>query len=173
MGFAKAFEPLGGIAPVARVAATLGMREIVVVCASADLERAKHLVPMAVSFATNDSPDRGMNHSLRTGLAHIEPDRSIGVVLADMPFIAPETFERVEEVLSGDIDVAYPIGADDAPGHPVLFSARARAKLEDLPDGDTIRRVRDDVTLRSVGIRVADRGAFIDLDRPSDWHAPT
>jgi molybdenum cofactor cytidylyltransferase len=173
MGFSKAFEPLEGIAPIARVAAALESREIVVVCASADLNRSKALVPNAAAFATNDQAERGMSHSLRCALAHIGWDRSIGIVLADMPFIAAETFNRVEELLDGDIDVAYPIDVRGTPGHPVLFASSARAKLEALPDGDTIRHVRDDGALHSVGVRVEDRGAFTDLDKPSDWHVPT
>jgi len=172
MGFAKAFTPLEGIAPLARIARTLGDREFVVVTSRADAPQAESLAPNATAYVTNDEPERGMNHSLGCALAEIAADRSIGVLLADMPWISSETLTGVETLLDGNADVAYPVDATGAIGHPVIFAASARSRLEALPDGDTIRSVRDEASLRRAHVAVADPGAFIDLDRPSDWHAP-
>ncbi len=171
MGFAKAFTPLEGVAPLARIAQTLDRREFVVVTASVDVNRARTLAPNAAAFAHNDEPERGMAHSLQCALTKISPDRDVGVLLADMPWITADTLGRVEALLGDAVDVAYPVDDAGVPGHPVLFAARCRFHLDALPEGDTIRIVRVEPSLRRANVLVRDPGAFVDLDRPSDWHA--
>ncbi|HVA29139.1 MAG TPA: NTP transferase domain-containing protein, partial [Candidatus Baltobacteraceae bacterium] len=160
-------------APLARIADTLRGRAFVVVTATTDVPQAMHLAPGAAAYVTNDEPDRGMTHSLRCALTRIAPDRAIGVLLADVPFITAQTIARIESELAPSIDVAYPTDRDGAPGHPVIFAASLRARLEALPDGDTLRALRDDPQLRRARVLIEDRGAFYDLDRPSQWHAQT
>jgi CTP:molybdopterin cytidylyltransferase MocA len=67
-------------------------------------------------------------------------------------------------------DVVFPVHADGSrPGHPVLFSARARSVVEALPEGDTLRSARDDVSLLRLPVPTDDRGAYLDLDNPEQW----
>jgi CTP:molybdopterin cytidylyltransferase MocA len=172
MGFAKVFTPLEGIAPLARVAQTLRGREFVVVAPAAHASDAQNLAPHALAYAFNDETERGMAWSLRCAMARIPAGRDIGILLADMPWVTRETLARVETLLGPAVDVAYPVDESDTPGHPVIFSARCRARLESLPEGDTLRIARDDPSLRRASAVLGDRGAFIDLDTPSDWHAP-
>jgi molybdenum cofactor cytidylyltransferase len=169
MGFAKAFEPLAGRAPLERIATTLDEHEFVVVAARGEIARANALAPRARAVVANDDPQRGMSHSLRLGIGLIASNRAVGVLLADMPFITRQSIERIEALLTAGIDVAYPIDAEGRPGHPVIFAPRARTALEGLADGDTLRVARDDARLARATAIVSDRGSFVDLDYPSDW----
>jgi CTP:molybdopterin cytidylyltransferase MocA len=54
------------------------------------------------------------------------------------------------------------------PGHPVRFGARARAALDALPDGDTLRRLRDDPAFSRTTFVVEDAATQRDLDTPAD-----
>ena len=114
----------------------------------------------------NNAPQRGMAHSLRLANAAIGERESIVVLLADMPFVTSAIVDAVVKG-AGDADVCFPQRAGVG-GHPVLFSVRARTKIAALPDGDTLRSLRDDPSLTRRTIDVADDGAYRDVDRASD-----
>jgi CTP:molybdopterin cytidylyltransferase MocA len=168
MGFDKAVTPLHGREPLARVVAALEDRDCVVVVPSRLAATVSAMVP-AAAVAINDQPERGMAHSLRCGLGGVSPERAFGVLLADMPAISQAVIARTEALLVGGIDVAYPVGQRGEPGHPVLFSPRARRIVESCGDGDTLRRARDDATLTRATWVCTDRSAFADLDEPAQW----
>jgi CTP:molybdopterin cytidylyltransferase MocA len=168
MGFDKIVAPLRGSTLLARAVAALGEREFVVVVPSRLAREAARVAPTA-RVAINDEPERGMTHSLRIGLELVARDRAFGVLPADMPEMTQATIAATELLLEGGADVAYPVDASGTPGHPVVFAARARAIVEALPEGDTLRRARDDATLRPASWLCADRSAFLDLDEPGDW----
>ena len=170
MGFAKAFEPLEGSPPLERITRVLEGREFLVVSASADVIRVATLAPAAFAVITNDEPERGMTHSLHLALPRIPRDRPFGILLADMPFVTGEIIASVETLLTPGIDVVFPCSGD-VPGHPVIFAPNARATVESLRDGDTLRYARDDESLRRVTVDVSDRSAFRDLNEPADWNA--
>ena len=112
---------------------------------------------------TNESPERGMSHSLRLADAALPNDIPIIVLLADKPLITKNLIEQICD--SGrDADVAYPVNSRGEPGHPVFFSARARRKIHALPDGDSIRALRDDPTLTKRTLFTDDAGAYLDVD---------
>jgi molybdenum cofactor cytidylyltransferase len=114
----------------------------------------------------NDEPERGMAHSLALADAALPAGISLIVLLADKPLITPELIERICD-LAKDVDVAHPVHERlGEPGHPVVFSPRARAKIRDLPDGDTLKAVRDDPALTRRTLPTADPGAFFDVDTP-------
>ncbi len=168
MGFAKVFTALpSGKAPLEGIATLLHARKAVVVVPSARVDDARRMAP-AMRVVTNDETERGMTHSLRLALSAIEKDEDFGVVLGDKPFLRAETLERLEKCLDG-FDVAYPVDAAGMPGHPVLFSRRARAIVEALPDGDTLFQARDDAMLRRHAFEVDDKGAFTDLNTREQW----
>jgi molybdenum cofactor cytidylyltransferase len=172
MGFDKAVTPLARRSPLARVAEALGSRgTFVVVPPHLSGDVARIVPPHAI--VVNREPARGMAHSLRLALALIERESPFGVLLGDMPSMTEATIERTEALLHGDVDVAYPLNLAGTPGHPVLFSARARSVVEALPDGDTLREARDDASLRRATWCCSDRSAFLDLDLPEDWKAFT
>ena len=167
MGFAKVFAPLRGTPPLARLALLLQGRDAVAVVPPDRENDARAMAP-ELRVVANAHPERGMTHSLRLALATFEGD--FGVLLGDKPFVSARTLASLEEALGG-ADVAYPVRAQGVPGHPVLFSASARAFVERLPDGDTISQLRDEPALRRVMFESDDPGAFADFDAPEEWGA--
>jgi molybdenum cofactor cytidylyltransferase len=170
MGFDKAVTPLGLRSPLLRIAEALGRRRAVIVVPPRLSEDATRMVPTA-RIVINSEQDLGMTHSLHLALALIERDSPFGILLGDMPSMTPATIERTEALLHGDVDVAFPVDPAGTPGHPVLFSARARSVVEALPGGDTLRSARDDASLQRATWCCSDRSAFLDLDVPEDWRA--
>ena len=169
MGFAKVFTKLGGRSPLQRVASALGKREALCVVPTAMLAAAREQAP-AMRIVSNDAPELGMAHSLQLALRDIERDRVVGVVLADMPLLSPTLLDALESLsATSDADVVYPENDAGVPGHPVLFSSRARHVLERLPSGDTIRIARDDPSLTRRTLPFAHPGAYTDVDTPEDW----
>jgi CTP:molybdopterin cytidylyltransferase MocA len=168
MGFDKVVTPFQGRSPLERVIAALGGRERVVVVLSRRIAEATAAAP-ASQIVTNDEPDRGMTRSLLIGLERIAKDRAFGVLPADMPAMSEATIAATEALLVEDVDVAYPVDEHGLAGHPVLFAPSARAIVEALPEGDTLRRARDDASLRRATWVCTDRAAFLDLDEPADW----
>jgi CTP:molybdopterin cytidylyltransferase MocA len=168
MGFDKVVTPFHGRSSLERVVAALGGRDRVVVVPTRRLAEAAAAAP-ASQIVTNDEPERGMTRSLRIGLERVARDRAFGVLPADMPAMSETTIAATEALLVDGIDVAYPVDERGVAGHPVVFAPGARAIVEALPEGDTLRRARDDATLRRATWTCTDRSAFFDLDEPADW----
>lgn len=117
-----------------------------------------------IDLIVNEEPQRGMAHSLQLADAELPRNEALIVLLADKPLINEALIRRVCDALGG-ADVCYPVHEiSGEPGHPVVFSSRAREKIQGLPDGDTLRELRDDSSLERVTVPVADRGAFYDVD---------
>ncbi len=114
----------------------------------------------------NLEPERGMAYSLRLADAALCAEDGLLVLLADMPFLTKATVDAVLAA-AGDADVCYP-ERDGIGGHPVFFSTHARTKIAALPDGDTIKALRNDPTLVRHVIPLDDDGAYRDIDRPQD-----
>lgn len=170
MGFDKAIRRDSGLAPLERVARALGERDSVIVV-QPRLEAAVRAMLPNARVAINEAAWLGMASSLRSGLGDFAADEPFGVLLADMPAMTASTLARTEALLEPGVDVAFPVDAEGLPGHPVLFSARARAIVEALPDGDTLRIARDHPSLRHATWICTDRSAFLDLDVPAEWAA--
>ena len=170
MGFDKPVSRLGATAPLEHIARALGERRAIVVIPTRLQAVASEMMPQAI-VVVNDEPQRGMTHSFHVGLRVVDPDEPFGVLLGDMPAMTPVTLERTEALLAGGVDVAFPVRADGTPGHPVLFSPRARPIVDSLPDGDTLRRARDDASLVRATWTCTDASAFLDLDVPEQWEA--
>jgi nicotine blue oxidoreductase len=171
MGYDKAVTPLAGRSPLARLNATLGDRNALVVT-NAELREACARQAPGRRVLVNERPERGMTSSLRTADRAIDSQDTIAVLLADKPLVTEATLALGEaRIADGTADVVYPVNAGGTPGHPVWFGPRARALLAELSDGDTLHRLRDDPTLVRATIAVDDTGAFCDLNTPRDWES--
>ncbi|MDQ2992331.1 MAG: nucleotidyltransferase family protein [Candidatus Eremiobacteraeota bacterium] len=161
-GGQKLLASVDGIPMLALVLHAVSHLPIVVV-AGPDLS---HAVGANVRFIENTAPDRGMAHSLRLAHAATSEGDALLVLLADMPYM---TTAIVDTILAaaGSADICYPI-RDGVGGHPVYFSRAARAKIPSLPDGDTLKLLRDDPSLAIVRIELADDGAYRDVDTRAD-----
>ena len=170
MGFDKTVRRQRGLAPLERLALALAHRAAVVVVPTRLRHIASTMIPHA-TVVTNDEPSQGMTRSLHVALRAVDVAAPFGVLLGDMPAMTQATLLRTEALMETEIDVAFPVGIDGAPGHPVLFSARARRVVEALAQGDTLRRARDDSSLTRATWTCTNRSAFLDLDVPAQWEA--
>jgi len=133
----------------------------VVVCGA---EVAAYLVERTdVALVRNDEPERGMSHSLALAHRLLPNETTFVVLLGDKPHVTVELVAAIVEASGADI--VFP-ARDGVPGHPVLLSPRARASIEGLPAGDTLRFLRADARLTSRPIEVTGDGAFFDVDIP-------
>lgn len=169
MGFEKATAPLAGRSPLERIAAVLRTRPAIVVT-RADLQDACARAMPGATILINPAPERGMTSSLRIADANVAVDETLGVLLADKPFLSEATLAPLEAQLAAHpSDVLYPVNDEGIGGHPVFFGPRARVELRGLPDGDTLARLRDAPSLRTAAIPCRDEGAFLDVDSPEAW----
>lgn len=115
----------------------------------------------------NHAPDLGMSHSLKLANAIVDPSHAIAVLPADLACITADDVQALTQALEAN-DVVFPVNAAGVPGHPVVFSPRARAGIPALHDGDTIRELRDRADLRRRAILRDSNGPFVDVDTPFD-----
>jgi molybdenum cofactor cytidylyltransferase len=141
-----------------------GAFDTVVVCSEATQPIALALRARAV---LNREPERGMAHSLRLANEAIEPERPILVLPADLLLIEPHHVADVAAAV-GDADVVYPIRSDGTPGHPVYFSARARALIAKLRDNEPIAKLREHPELTRRTLAIEEEWPYRDVDDPSD-----
>ena len=114
----------------------------------------------------NDEALLGMAHSLDLANRAVPRDRSLLVLLADKPLVHAGLVNAVlEHAEAGDADVCFPQRAGVG-GHPVYFAPSARALIRSLPDGDSLRVLRDEPSLRRIAFECSDEGAFADIDDP-------
>jgi len=120
-----------------------------------------------LQIVINDAAERGMSHSLRLADARLaDRGASLAVLLVDTPLVDAALLRRVLEA-RGEADVAYPVRAGVA-GHPVVFGPRPRSAIAQLPDGDTLRGLRDDPRWRRVGVPESGPAPYVDVDTPAD-----
>jgi CTP:molybdopterin cytidylyltransferase MocA len=123
-----------------------------------------------VTVVVNERAERGMSRSL--GLADAAVlDRTVplGVLLLDTPLVDAALVARIFTA-RGSNDVAYPV-RNGVAGHPVVFGARARAAIAELPIGDTVRGLRDDPRWTRATVEIDDDAPFLDVDTESDFTA--
>lgn len=164
-GSQKLLHPLeGGDTLLARAVRAAGEYPVVVVCGAAVEPHAQRLGARTVR---NDSPDRGMAHSLRLADGQIHLQSAIVVLPGDLLLIEPEHVAAIVAA-SGGVDVAYPVRSDGTPGHPVVFSSRARELVDRLHSNEPIAHVRDAAELTRKMITVDEPWPYRDVDAPSD-----
>jgi molybdenum cofactor cytidylyltransferase len=166
MGRQKLLLPIDGCPMIERVLNAAVAWPVVVVAGD---EVAPALGPTALRIVRNAAPERGMAHSLRLANQVVPPDEPIAVLLADLPDISAQTIAAVIAAYDDAVDVVSPQHAGICT-HPVIFGPLARRKIADLPDGDTIKRLRDDPSLRRRIIETSAE-ALTDIDTPSDYSA--
>jgi molybdenum cofactor cytidylyltransferase len=165
MGSQKLLLPIDGRPMIAHVVGAAAGWPLVVV-AGAGVEPLLAAVA-AVRIVRNDAPERGMSHSLALADALIAPSEPIAVLLADLPDITPAAIAAAINAYDETVDVVVPRSGETFV-HPVVFGPRARRKIAALPDGDTIKALRDDPSLRR-RIVPADGSALVDIDTPANY----
>jgi molybdenum cofactor cytidylyltransferase len=164
MGQTKLLLPIDGRAIIDHVVAAAAAWPIVVVASAAV---AASLDAQIVRVVLNAAPERGMAHSLALADALIDATQPIAVLLADLPDITPAAIASALTAYDDSVDIVIP-RCGDSFAHPVVFGPRARQKIAALPDGDTIKRLRDDPALLRRFV-ATDARALVDIDTPLDY----
>jgi CTP:molybdopterin cytidylyltransferase MocA len=167
MGFDKLTALFAGEPLARRVARALAeLRPLVVT--TAQVAEAIGGVPDVDVVVTE--PTAGLSRTLQLAHEAVAPGAHLAVMPCDLPFLdAPRVRAFVARV-PDDADLAWPVvGA--TPGHPVLWSPRARALVAALGDDDTPLRLRTDSRLRAQPLRERDDAYVVDVDTPVMWGA--
>jgi molybdenum cofactor cytidylyltransferase len=152
-----------------RIALEAGLDPVVVVLGH-DADRVREdLAGFPVRAVVNAEHARGMNTSLRAGIAALPPEAAAAVVLlADMPRVSAETLARLARTFR---ETGAPLVACDYEGVHAPPTLYARALFPELggPEGDGCgKRVvrRHEKELVRVPLPAA---ALADVDREEDW----
>jgi molybdenum cofactor cytidylyltransferase len=150
-----------------------GVDEIVLVLGST-AEAIRQQLPIAtiegLRIVVNQAYERGMASSLREGLAALDPhiDAAL-IVLADQPFIRPETLDRiVDRHRRSHAQIVIP-SYKGFRGNPVLLDRSVFSEVMAL-DGDMGCRAIFGSHLEGiVKVEVEDVGILLDIDNQEDY----
>lgn len=135
-------------------------------------ELAAHVPGLRILHAPRS--DEGMGASLADGIGHCDDLDWVLVVLGDMPFVRPETLERLLDAIRGagpGISIVRPVrtgtegNGPTGPGHPVAFRSTRFAELAAC-SGDTGARALVQGAQGLLEVETTDPGVLRDLDRP-------
>jgi molybdenum cofactor cytidylyltransferase len=172
----KLLADVGGVALVARVAASLRaleLREIIAVIAPGPVGEgvAATLRDDRVRLAVNAAAAEGIGTSIRCGVhALADPDTGVMIVPGDMPNLDARLLERLLDefrAMGGD-KIVYPVTRDGKQRNPVVWPARLRPALQGLsPDagGKSLLTAHDGETTR---VPWSDERVFADIDTQNE-----
>jgi molybdenum cofactor cytidylyltransferase len=165
MGRDKLIAPFGDI-PLARrvVLGLAGLCPIVV--AAPPVAEALAGLPEVRLILTQ--PTAGPSVTLALASAAVAPELALAVVACDLPFLDAALVRAFVERVPVEADLAYPVVAG-TPGHPVVWSPKARARIPALGPDEAPARVRRDPALRVVELSETDDGYVFDVDTPAAW----
>jgi molybdenum cofactor cytidylyltransferase len=124
----------------------------------------------SLKVVVNQAYERGMASSLREGLSALDPQTDAAlVVLADQPFIRPETFDRIiDQYCRSNAQIVIPLYKGFR-GNPVLLDRSVFPEVMAL-DGDVGCRAIFGSHLEGiVKLEVDDVGILLDIDNKGDY----
>ena len=115
------------------------------------------------------NPDfaNGMSTSLQAGLREIKGDAAL-IVLADQPFVRPETFDRIIAEYERSLPQVVIPTFDGRRGNPVLVDRSLFAEMMNIRGDIGCRAIFGEHANSIVKIAVEDRGVVTDIDTPMD-----
>ncbi|MGD8588598.1 MAG: nucleotidyltransferase family protein [Chromatiales bacterium] len=120
-----------------------------------------------IDTVINPRADQGMGSSLACGIAASPSSDGWCILPADMPFVGPQTGQRVVQALVQGVAIAAPY-FQERRGHPVGFSRAYRERLLALQGDIGARAILVDESRAIVRIQVEDPGILRDVDSPQD-----
>ena len=166
MGFHKLVEPFAG-EPLAR-RLVLALRELApLVVATPPVADTMNDLRFARLIVTKPTP--GPSATLALAHAALPYDHTLVVLPADLPFLDAARIRAFLARVAPDVDIAYPV-VHGTPGHPVIWSPKARTRIPNLRDDEPPARVRRDPALRIAEMLEHDEAYVTDVDTPEAWH---
>ncbi|MBC3920948.1 nucleotidyltransferase family protein [Undibacterium sp. CY18W] len=127
------------------------------------------LQALGVECVFCDDADAGMAHSLQAALRASAGSAGWLIALADMPFVQPDTMQKLLQALQNGKDMVAPVHAGRR-GNPVGFSQKYLPQLLALQGDTGARQLLQTPDLHQIG--VADAGIHQDIDLPQDLLTP-
>ncbi len=131
-----------------------------------DHQLAAELVAPGITCLQCHRADEGMGATLAEGIRHTEKWDGALIALADMPWIKPDSYERVAAALTRNVIVQPHYG--DKAGHPVGFGADFFPALTKLSGDAGGRQLLHAHAQRVQPLQVDDPAIRRDVDRPDD-----
>jgi len=176
MGEPKQLLLLGGRTVLERTLENVraaGVNEVVLVL-GAFAEKIRQELPAvffdALKVVVNRDYEQGMARSLREGLAAVIPQMDAAlIVLADQPFVRPETIGRIiERYRQSDAEIVIPF-YEGKRGNPVLLDRSVFAEAMALQGDVGFRALFGRHVAGIVEVDVADEGVLLDIDSRDDY----
>lgn len=167
MGRDKLIAPFAGVPLARRVVLALEGLQLLVVATPA-VAAAIGDLPTVRLIVTG--PTAGPSVSLALAHAALAPAIALAVIPCDLPFLDAALVRALVARVPPDADLAFPV-VRGTPGHPVVWSPKARARIPGLRDDQPPSRVRRDRALRVVELDEADERYVLDVDTPEAWLA--
>jgi molybdenum cofactor cytidylyltransferase len=163
----KLLAPVDGQPMVRRTAEALlksNIRPVLVVTGHEREKIEATLSDLPLTFHHAAGYAGGMSASLRTGVAAAASFEGVLVCLGDMPFVRPETFDRLGSAYAGQAAI-FPT-YDGKRGNPVLLGRLLFCDIQKLTGDEGARALLKHVPERVDEIAVDDPGILRDIDRP-------
>ena len=150
-----------------------GVDEIVLVLGFS-AQSIREQLPISVSeglkIVVNQAHEQGMASSLREGLSALDPQTEAAlVVLADQPFIRPETLNRlIEEHRRTHAQIVIPL-YQGFRGNPVLLDRSVFPEVMALGGDVGCRAIFGSHLEGIVKVEVDDAGILLDIDNQDDY----
>ena len=167
MGFDKLTALFAGEPLARRVARALAELEPLFIATPAVGEIVAALPGVRVVVT---EPTAGPSETLALAHAAIPGDAYLAVLPCDLPFLDAERVRAFVARVADDADLAWPV-VGETPGHPVVWSPKARARIPALGVNEAPLRVRHDPALRAVALVESDDAYVTDVDTPGGWAA--
>jgi molybdenum cofactor cytidylyltransferase len=150
-----------------------GLDEIVLVLGSSAETIRQHLPASAfeaLKIVVNEGYDQGMASSLREGLSVVHPQiDAVLIVLADQPFIRPETFGQiVDQYRRSGAQIVIPTHKGSR-GNPVLLDRSVFPETMALSGDIGCRAIFGNHLDGIVKVEVEDNGILLDIDDKADY----
>jgi len=176
MGEPKQLLLLGGRTLLERTLENVRAAEVdeVVLVLGAFAEKIRQELPAvffdALKVVVNRDYEQGMARSLREGLAAVIPQMdAVLIVLADQPFVRPETINRIiERYRQSDAEIVIPFYKGKR-GNPVLLDRSVFAEAMALRGDVGFRALFGRHVAGIVEVDVADEGVLLDIDSREDY----
>ena len=176
MGEPKQLLLLGGRTLLERTLENVRAAEVdeVVLVLGAFAEKIRQELPAvffdALKVVVNRDYEQGMARSLREGLAAVIPQMDAAlIVLADQPFVRPETIGRIiERYRQSDAEIVIPF-YEGKRGNPVLLDRSVFAEAMALQGDVGFRALFGRHVAGIVDVDVADEGVLLDIDSRDDY----
>lgn len=167
MGFDKLIAPFAGIPLARRVALALAdLRPLIV----AAYRVADVIGDLRTQQLVVTAPTAGPSATLALAHAAVPHHFALAVVMCDMPLLDARRVRAFVARVPDAADLAWPV-VNGIPGHPVIWSPRARTRIPTLRDDEPPVRVRRDPALRAVALEEHDAVYVTDVDTPEAWAA--